>query len=43
MKLDVAKTSYPLDTQSIVDAQIDVEMYEDGLERLEKLKEEFDW
>jgi hypothetical protein len=42
-ELEEAKTSYPIDTQKIINLQIDVEAYQDGLKRLEILKKEFNF
>lgn len=42
-ELEEAKTSYPLDTQKIINLQIEVEAYQDGLKRLEILKKEFNF
>lgn len=39
-KLEVAKHSYPLDTQTIINCQWEVESYTDGLNRLEELMKE---
>ena len=38
-----AKTTYPIDTQKIINLQIDVEAYQDGLRRLMELKKEFNF
>lgn len=40
-ELEEAKTSYPIDTQAIINLQIEVEAYQDGLNRLMELKKEF--
>ena len=42
-ELEEAKTSYPIDTQTIINLQIEVESLEDGLKRLEILKKEFNF
>ena len=42
-ELEEAKTSYPLDTQKIINLQIEVEAYQDGLKRLQELKKEFNF
>jgi hypothetical protein len=42
-ELEEAKTSYPLDSQKIINLQIDVEAYQDGLNRLMELKKEFNF
>lgn len=42
-ELEVAMTTSPLDTKTIINLQVEVENLEDGLSRLEKLKKEFDW
>jgi hypothetical protein len=42
-ELEEAKTSYPLDSQKIINLQIDVEAYQDGLRRLMELKKEFNF
>ena len=42
-ELEEAKTSYPIDTQAIINLQIEVEAYQDGLKRLEILKKEFNF
>ena len=42
-ELEEAKTSYPIDTQKIINLQIDVEAYQDGLNRLMELKKEFNF
>lgn len=42
-ELEEAKTSYPIDTQKIINLQIDVEAYQDGLRRLMELKKEFNF
>lgn len=42
-ELEEAKTSYPLDTQKIINLQIEVEAYQDGLRRLTELKKEFNF
>ena len=39
-ELEEAKTSYPIDTQAIINLQLEVEAYQDGLDRLEKLRVE---
>ena len=39
-ELELAKHTYPLDTKAIVECQIKLESYADGLERLEALMEE---
>lgn len=36
-----AKCEYPLNTQDLINLQIEIEALEDGLNRLNKLKEEF--
>lgn len=36
-----AKCTAPLDTKKIIDLQIEVEAYEDGLKRLKNLKNEY--
>lgn len=38
--LEVAMTTSPFDSKKIIDLQVEVENYEDGLERLEKLQED---
>jgi len=40
-KVEDLKTEYPLDTTAIIEAQLEQEALEDGLARMEKLKEEF--
>ena len=42
-ELEEDKTSYPIDTQKIINLQIDVEAYQDGLNRLMELKKEFNF
>ena len=42
-ELEEAKTSYPLDTQKIINLQIEVEAFQDGLNRLMELKKEFNF
>lgn len=42
-ELDEAKTSYPIDTQKIINLQIEVESFEYGLRRLEILRKEFNF
>lgn len=42
-ELEEAKTSYPIDTQKIINLQIEVESFEDGLRRLEILRKEFNF
>ena len=42
-ELEEAKTSYPLDTQKIINLQVEVEAYQDGLRRLMELKKEFNF
>ena len=42
-ELAEAKTSYPLDTLKIINLQIEVEAYQDGLSRLMELKKEFNF
>ena len=42
-ELEVAMTTSPLDTKTIINLQVEVENLEDGLSRLEKLKKEFGW
>lgn len=39
-ELETAKYTYPLDTQKIIDCQIEVEAYAEGLEKLETLMKE---
>jgi hypothetical protein len=39
-KLEAAKHSYPLDTQTIINCQWELESYTDGLNRLEELMKE---
>ena len=39
-KLEAAKHTYPLDTQTIIDCQAEVEAYTEGLEKLEALMTE---
>ena len=39
-KLEAAKHSYPLDTQAIINCQLELESYTDGLNRLEELMKE---
>ena len=39
-ELEAAKYTYPLDTQTIVRCQIELEAYEEGLSRLEALMKE---
>ena len=39
-ELEAAKHTYPLDTQTIVKCQIELEAYEEGLSRLEALLKE---
>lgn len=41
MDLNDLKTDYPLDVQTIIDKQIEVENYKDAIERMNKLAEEF--
>lgn len=38
--LNVVKTTYPLDIQAIIDLQIEIESLEDGIKRMNILKEE---
>lgn len=40
-KLSSMKNDYPLDLDAIIKVQLNVESLEDGLKRLENLKEEF--
>ena len=42
-ELEEVKTSYPIDTLNIINLQIEVESLEDGLKRLEILKQEFNF
>jgi hypothetical protein len=42
-ELEEAKTSYPIDTQAIINLQIEVEAYQDGLDRLMELKKELNF
>ena len=42
-ELEVAMTTSPLNTKTIIDLQVEVENLEDGLSRLEKLKKEYGW
>lgn len=42
-KLTVAKTTFPLDALKIIDLQVELEAYEDGLRRLKNLKAEFEF
>lgn len=42
-ELEVAMTTSPLNTKTIINLQVEVENLEDGLSRLEKLKKEFGW
>lgn len=42
-ELEVATTTSPLDTKTIINLQVEVENLEDGLSRLEKLQKEFGW
>jgi hypothetical protein len=39
--LSVAKCTFPLNSDKIIELQITVEAYTDGLKRLESLKQEF--
>ena len=39
-ELETAKHTYPLDTQTIIDCQAEVEAYTEGLEKLEALMTE---
>jgi molecular chaperone DnaK (HSP70) len=39
-KLEAAKHTYPLDTQTIINCQWELESYTDGLNRLEELMKE---
>lgn len=39
-ELETAKHTYPFDTQTIINCQIELESYEDGLSRLETLMKE---
>lgn len=39
-ELEVAMTTSPLNTKTIIDLQVEVENLEDGLKRLEKLQED---
>lgn len=39
-ELDRAKTTSPIDTQAIIDLQVEIESLEDGLKRLEVLRKE---
>jgi hypothetical protein len=39
-KLKNLKSDYPLNTEAIINAQIDVESYEDGIERMKDLGRE---
>lgn len=39
-KLEAAKHTYPLNTQTIIDCQAEVEAYTEGLEKLEALMTE---
>ena len=39
-ELETAKTSSPLDTQAIINLQVEIESLEDGLRRLNALKKE---
>jgi hypothetical protein len=39
--LEIAKCTFPLDTTKIINCQLEVEAYTDGLKRLNALKEEF--
>ena len=39
--LNDLKTEYPLDVQAIIDKQVEIENYEDAIERMEKLSKEF--
>ena len=41
MELNDLKTDYPLDVQAIIDKQIEIENYEDAIERMEELAKEF--
>lgn len=38
--LEMAMTTSPLDSKKIIDLQVEVENYEDGLKRLEKLQKD---
>ena len=42
-KIASAKTEYPLNFEEIVNLQNRIEALEKGINRLEALKEEFDW
>ena len=42
-ELDEAKMTYPLDTNRIINLQIEVEGLEDGIKRMGKLRKEFDF
>lgn len=42
-ELEVAMTTSPLNTKTIIDLQVEVENLEDGLSRLEKLKKDYGW
>ena len=42
-ELEEAKTSYPINTQAIINLQIEVEAYQDSLNRLMELKKEFNF
>jgi hypothetical protein len=39
-KLEDLKTEHPLDVKAIIDTQLEVEAYEDGINRLNKLGKE---
>lgn len=41
--LEVVKTTYPLDSNAILEAKSEVDAYETGLKQLNELKEEFGW
>lgn len=41
VELSDLKISYPLDVQAIIDKQIEVENFEDAIERMKALAEEF--
>ena len=40
-KYESLKSNYPLDIEAVINAEIDVESYEDGISRMEKLGKEF--
>ena len=42
-ELAEAKTSYPINTQTIINLQLEVESYQDGLRRLMEVKKEFNF